>query len=144
MTVRARPTRRQVILASVATGALLVAPPAKAQATLADFMALSRQLAGPWDLDPDMGATYLRALTADPTTRATLDSLIDQGDDGSDAIADLKRTILKQWYLGTYDDGGQPAVATFERALMWRALGFDQPIGTCRGPTGYWSEPPTN
>lgn len=143
MTDRATATRRQVILAGAATGALLAAPVAKAQVALTDFMALSRQLAGPWDLDPDIGATYLRALTADPTTRATLNRLIDQGDDGSDAIADLKRTILKQWYLGTYDDESQPAVATFERALMWRTLGFEQPIGTCRGPTGYWSDPPT-
>lgn len=144
MTIRAIATRRQIILAGVATGALLVAPTARAQVMLADFMALSQQLAGPWHVDPDIGAVYLRALEADPTTRATLNRLIDQGDDGSGAIADLKRTILKQWYLGTDDDESQPAVATFERALMWRALGFDQPIGTCRGPTGYWSEPPTN
>ncbi|MEM7444094.1 MAG: hypothetical protein AAF414_12265 [Pseudomonadota bacterium] len=138
----ARPTRRQLVMSGVAASALLFAPAANAQIELTDFMELSRRLAGPWELDADLGRTYLRSLLSNPRMRAALERLIVGDDDGSDDIAEVKRAIQKQWYLGAYDDDDGQAVATFERALMWRALGFDQPIGTCRGSLGFWSEPP--
>ncbi len=109
-----------------------------------DFLELSRQLTGDPDLDPEIGAVYHRALNSDPKLGPALQQLLDNGDARSETADQVKQAILRQWYLGIYREAGQAHTASFERALMWPALGFEQPRGTCIGPTGYWSEPPAH
>ncbi len=127
-----QPTRREVALGGVAFAALLAAKPAFGEDGLERFMAFSREVTGQQDLDPDLGAIYLRALEEGTGDKAPLD------------FEKERKRILRQWYAGVIDGpDGERAVA-YEEALMWRALGFEQPIGTCRGPLGYWSKPPAS
>ncbi|MEM7223823.1 MAG: sugar dehydrogenase complex small subunit [Pseudomonadota bacterium] len=120
------PSRRQVALGGAAFCALLTGAPGApgAAADLARYLEISRRLTGREDLDSALGARYLEALPTD----ASLDS--------------LKRDILLQWYTGLTPTPEGPRVVTYEGALLWPATGADQPIGSCRGVTGFWSEPP--
>ena len=129
------------MLSSVAACALLAASQARAAVGLDQFMALSRQLTGRNDLDPALGEVYLDAVVELASRAAVLQRLVDQGDDDSLDMRSVKQQILRQWYTGVVQTSDGPHVVTFEQALMWNAMGM-QPVGMCRGPVGYWSDPP--
>jgi D-sorbitol dehydrogenase-like protein len=50
--------------------------------------------------------------------------------------------IVAAWYSGTYATPEGSAVAGFIDALLWNALDFTKPPGTCGGEPGYWAVPP--
>jgi hypothetical protein len=52
------------------------------------------------------------------------------------------RRIVAEWYSGMYEAGQGPAVATFEDALLWRALSYTKPLADCGGEMGHWAAPP--
>ena len=54
----------------------------------------------------------------------------------------LGNTIVAAWYSGLYDTGHGTAVSDFNDALVWNALSFTKPFGSCGGQVGYWAEPP--
>ncbi len=125
-----RPSRREMVLGSVAVAALFAARPVLGKEGLDDFMAFSRRLTGQEDLDPDLGAVYLQALQDRAGGAVPLDFEAE------------KKRILRQWFAGVIETPDGARAVAYEEALMWKAMGFEQPIGTCRGPLGYWSEPP--
>jgi hypothetical protein len=107
--------------------------------TLARFLELSRVLTGTNRLDEAMG-------------RAILDSLLAQGHaEGlrrlaanpiSEGAGELASTITAAWYSGLFEDGTGTTVADLNGALLWNALTFTKPWGSCGGETGYWRDPP--
>lgn len=115
---------------------------AQAEADLDKFMALSRQLTDRDDLDPALGDIYLHAFDEVPSRAATLQRMLDYGDDESLEFRSIKQQILRQWYTGVVQKSDGPHVATIDQALMWDAVGM-QPVGLCRGPVGYWAEAPS-
>ena len=143
MSALSRPqlTRRQGLLSSVAACALFAVPRAQAAADLDKFMEISRQLTGRENLDQALGDIYLHAIIDIPSRAAALKRIFDRDDDGPLEMESVKKQILRQWYTGTYPSSDGSRVATFEQALMWDAMGM-QPVGMCRGPVGFWSEPP--
>ena len=141
-------TRRQLLhasvgLAVVAAGAGGLAPRLQAQGpvTAGQFLALSTSLTGAADLDPAVAATLLRGFLA-AGHGATLAGLVAGSGESDPAAHRLADEIVAAWYSGLYDDGKSVGVAGYDQALLWRALAFTKPLGTCGGETGYWGDPP--
>ena len=54
----------------------------------------------------------------------------------------VSEDVVAAWYSGICDtDRGETLVA-FTGALLWNALDYTKPFGSCGGETGYWAEPP--
>ncbi|MEQ8653836.1 MAG: sugar dehydrogenase complex small subunit [Kiloniellales bacterium] len=135
-------SRRALMLATTALVCTVSLGEARADVDLAAFMALSEHLTGRSDLDPVIGRVYLTALQREATNRDALAALSrDPGRQDGQALA-LRKQILRCWYSGLIGEGDASKVVSFEAALLWSAMGFAQPKGWCRGPVGYWSEPP--
>jgi hypothetical protein len=134
-------TRREAIAGALAAGvAAVLAPPVygQAQVTVADFLKLSQNLTGAAQLDPQIAATLLQGFVATDKGGA-LAALAAKPDSAEPALANA---IVAAWYSGVYDSGKGQAVATYDQALVWDALTFTKPMGSCGGETGYWSQPP--
>jgi hypothetical protein len=138
-----RATRRHV-LAGVATAITAAAGAgfpailyAQNEVTAAQFLALSRKLTGVADLDADIARTLLGGFLA-----AGHGSDLAQLVAGTDEYGPLADAIVAAWYSGVYDTGKGEAVASFDQALVWNALSFTKPFGSCGGDTGYWADPP--
>ena len=112
------------------------------ETSLADFLALSSRLTGRTGLEAAAAATYLGAFNADAKYRPLLADLVRDGKAATPAHVELETEILVAWYTGTYTIDGAPRVATYAGALMWTVFGRPSP-GTCAGPTGFWSTPPS-
>jgi hypothetical protein len=130
----------------------------EADVDLERFMALSRALTGFDDLDDtELGQVYLDSIAssddlgdqldalyekvglADEVRAVTLEDLESAGafDDDTRPAADA---ITTAWYTGTYDAGGEQAVATYINALAWQATGYRLTgPSTCSGATGNWT-----
>lgn len=133
-------TRRELLLAGAATVCVAAVPAGSAVAgeavTTAQFLALSRSLTGAAGLDGDVAAALLRGFLA-RGQGAALAALAAGGETAENrALAD---EVVAAWYSGVAPDG---TVATFDQALLWQALAFSKPFGSCGGATGYWAEPP--
>jgi hypothetical protein len=126
--------------ASIATGLLPLAP-AEAQTALDvdRFLDLSSRLTGaPLDaLDRDAAGSLLAAFQAAGRARDLAALAADPAGDPA-----LATDVVSAWYSGLYDTRAGTAVATYNGALVWRALAFTKPPGNCGGETGYWSQPP--
>ena len=135
-------TRRQLLFATAAAACVAgVAGPiplrAEAAMTAEVFLALSRSLTGRADLDDGVGAALLEGFVA--TGRgAALAGLAAGGETA--ANHPLANAVVAAWYSGLAPDG--KSVATFDQALLWSALSFTKPFGSCGGATGYWADPP--
>lgn len=135
-------TRRGAILTG-ATTCFAFVDPLIAQAdqgvTLSRFLELSRSLTGVARLDTAMGEAILGGLLA----RGHAEGLRRLAEDpGGDADRPLANDITAAWYAGVFDDANGTTVADLDAALLWDALTFTKPWGSCGGETGYWRDPP--
>jgi hypothetical protein len=105
-------------LAACAKGNVSNSPPDE---QLNAFMKLSETLTGFGDLDPAIGATYLKNLRGQ--------------------MEDRQAEILAMWYSGTYVGANGRTTVTWTQALAWRACTFTKPPSLCAVP-GSWAKPP--
>lgn len=138
-------TRREALVASLAaaiaaagTGGFPAAVYGEASVTLDQFLVLSSRLTGAANLDAATGKVLLGALLS--TGKGAGLARLAAGEDEADK--DLAAAIVAAWYSGIGEAASGPVVATFDQALLWRALSFTRPFGECGGSTGYWSDPP--
>jgi hypothetical protein len=138
-------TRRDAIVRSVAAAIAAAGPAgfpselfAQTGLTADEFLSLSERLTGVEDLDPDAANTLLGGFVA--TGRAP--ALADLARLDPVPASPLADAIVAAWYSGLYDSGQGTAVADFNGALVWNALGFTKPFGNCGGDLGYWADPP--
>lgn len=139
---------RRVVLRSGASavsallaGGLASTPAFSAQpASLDQFIDLSRTLTGDQSLDSGMGKNILDAFVA-----------AGQGEDIVTLVGDpapqrnqakIANAIVAAWYSGLSPMPGAREVTGFNEALVWTALSFTKPWGSCGGETGYWGEAP--
>jgi hypothetical protein len=141
-----RVSRRDLLTASVM---LALTPASRAKAvpetsvTVADFLRLSTGLTGVNNLDPSVGKRFLDGLIATGQGMSLAELVHADGPThGSQALQTLARRIVAEWYSGIYETGQGPAVATFEHALLWRALSYTKPLAYCGGEMGHWATPP--
>lgn len=140
-------TRRGAVLGAIGVATAFGAwPPAPVLAdagappTLARFLALSQALTGARNLDEGMGRAILAGLLAEGRAEELRRLAADPAGQLGGALAG---EIIAAWYSGVFRDGSGATVADLNGALLWDALGFTKPWGTCGGETGYWSEPPS-
>lgn len=132
-------SRRDAVLVAAGTCVASVGATAEQGVTLARFLALSRALTGAARLDTAMGGAILGGLLARGHA-AGIARLAD--DPGSDADRQLANDITAAWYSGVFNDADGTTRADLNAALLWDALTFTKPWGTCGGETGYWRNPP--
>jgi hypothetical protein len=140
-----RITRRDVILRSVATAFTALGPTgfpsavfAQAEVGVDQFLQLSERLTGASGLDADIATTLLGGFLAAGHGSA-LAELVQPPSVPASPLADA---IVAAWYSGLYDTGHGTAVSDFNGALLWNALSFTKPFGSCGGEIGYWADPP--
>lgn len=140
-------TRRGAVLGGIGLAAGLGAVPAApvladsgAPPTLRRFLALSRALTGARNLDEGMARGILAGLLAEGRAE---DLRRLEADPAGQLGGELAGEIIAAWYSGLFRDGSGATVADLNGALLWEALGFTKPWGTCGGETGYWSDPPS-
>ena len=136
---RRRLLRSGAVTASFLLGSKVLAPgSATASSSLDAFIAMSARLTGQPALDDDMGKTILEAFIASG-----------QGDDIAALIADpapehsklkIANAVVAAWYSGISPLAGAKQVTGFNEALVWNALSYTKPWGSCGGDAGYWSE----
>ena len=137
-------TRRGFMAGLAAISAIGTTGRAGAQETLQRFRALSARLTGfPAEtLDPALADGLIDAIVA-AGDGAGLERLL------SDAVLDtaeadeLARRIVVAWYSGIHPTAGTTSVRNYMQALVWRALDFTKPPGTCSVEPGDWSRPPS-
>ena len=141
-------SRRDVLrTGGLATSALALsaaAPPRADAATapaLDAFMAMSHRLTGQSSLDQDMGEAILAAFVATGQAGG-LSALIAQPDPARSKL-DIADAVVAAWYSGLSPAPGATEVTGFNEALVWNALTYTKPWGSCGGETGYWSNPPS-
>lgn len=59
------------------------------------------------------------------------------------ADASLASELRSIWFTGLMDTGTGVVVVGFTQALTWSSSPFLHPPGSCGGPIGYWSDPPS-
>ena len=115
---------------------------AAALPSLDQFIAVSKKLTGQSSLDSGMGKNILDAFVA-----------AGQGGDIATLIGDpapersqlkIANAIVAAWYCGLSPLPGASEVTGFNDALVWNALSYTKPWGSCGGETGYWGEPPSD
>lgn len=132
-------SRRNAVLMGAGTCIASVGAQAEQGVTLPRFLTLSRSLTGATRLDTAMGEAILGGLLA----RGHADGLGRlAANPDSDADRQLANDITAAWYAGVFDDANGTARADLNAALLWDALTFTKPWGTCGGETGYWRDPP--
>jgi hypothetical protein len=139
-------TRRALMLGGVALGALACNIPGAARAeatiTLEQFLGLSGRLTGvgPSDLDQDAADKIIRGLVSIGRGPG-LAFLAENAEAVSGTVAE---DIVAAWYSGVCATAEGEILVTFTDALVWNALDFSKPFGSCGGETGYWAAPPEN
>lgn len=136
--------RRNLLLGGVgllAASAVSTHAQAETAVSLDQFLSISNRLLGIDDLDRNIAGKFLDGLVASGR-EVVLGRLVSGADTSSDAARNLANDIVASWYSGIYETGQGRAVATYNEAMIWRALGFTKPLGNCGGPTGYWNNPP--
>jgi hypothetical protein len=144
-------TRRNLLRNSALAASVLVAgvkpttSGAGAAATspsLDQFIAVSERVTGQSPLDSNMGQNILKAFMA-----------AGQGGDIATLLADpapehsqlkIANAIVAAWYSGLSPLPGARQVTGFDEAVVWDALSYTKPWGSCGGETGYWGEPPSD
>jgi hypothetical protein len=140
-----RITRRDAILESVAAVIAAAGPAslpsavfAQADVSVDQFLQFSERLTGASGLDADIAKTLLGGFLATGHGPALAELVRPDSGLGS-PLADA---IVAAWYSGLYDTGHGIAVSDFNAALVWNALSFTKPFGSCGGEIGYWADPP--
>ena len=95
--------------------------------------------------------TDMQASDLDPAAAKILQGLISIGrgpglallaQDPNVTAGTVADDIVAAWYSGICDTDRGEALATFTDALVWNALDYTKPFGSCGGETGYWAEAP--
>lgn len=141
---------RRALMRGAATASLALAcgtlafRPAQALAapSLDAFMALSGTLTGNASLDRDMGRMILDALIA--TGQGDALAKLAAAPAPQDDRTALANDVVAAWYSGLSPQPGATEVAGFNSALVWSALTYTKPWGSCGGETGYWGDPPAD
>lgn len=120
---------------SVGTAAMADTPP-----SIDAFMTLSGKLAGHTPLDAGMGQKVLDGFIA-AGQGADIAALIADPGTSPSKTADA---IVAAWYSGMSPVAGARTVTGFNEALVWDALTYTKPWGSCGGETGYWADAPTD
>lgn len=137
---------RRELLAGGAAAALAVVSgyTATAPATAAvlpsldAFMTLSGKLAGHMPLDAAMGKNILDDFIA-AGQGADIAALIADPGKSQSKTADA---VVAAWYSGLSPVAGARTVTGFNETLVWTALTYTKPWGSCGGETGYWAAAP--
>ena len=136
-------SRRSLLLSGASLSATLafgVSPGAQPAISVEQFRTVSARLT-----ESDIGA-----LDSDKA-KQILDGLISIGrgpglsllaSDTQVTTGTVADDIVAAWYSGTYETDLGEKLAAFNEALVWNALDFTKPFGSCGGDTGYWAEPP--
>lgn len=135
--------RTSGLVASALALGLAAPQPAHAAAapSLDALMAMSQALAGRPSLDRDMGQAILNAFVASGQA-SELSALVAEADPGQSRLK-IADAVLAAWYSGLSPLAGAADVTGFNEALVWDALTYTKPWGSCGGETGYWSEIPS-
>ena len=56
----------------------------------------------------------------------------------------LANDVVAAWYSGLSPKPDATQVTGFNSALVWNALTYTKPWGSCGGNTGYWGDPPAD
>lgn len=136
-------SRRNLLLSSASFSVLFAAGlSVKAQPaiTVDQFRAVSARLTGSdvADLDSGVARQFLDGLVS--IGRGPGLSLLES--DPAVTTGTVADDIVAAWYSGTYETDTGEKLAAFNDALVWNALDFTKPFGSCGGETGYWAEPP--
>lgn len=123
-----------------AAGAMPGAVAAGETPTVADFIAFSEHLMEAKGLDPAMGADILGAFVDVGQGEALASLMAESGP--IDAVNTMANAVVAAWYSGLSTRTAGEVVTDFNGALMWDALSFTKPWGSCGGATGYWGDPP--
>jgi hypothetical protein len=160
-------SRRRFLLLGAA---VMVAGPSacadRATDPLDDFLHLSALLTGfkTGELDAKLARTYLDTVTAtlpagltmselfsrarldSETQPQTFDQLEATGVFDDARMATVLDEIAICWYSGTVptDSPMRIRVVAYDAALAWKSITWTTPNMTCRGVTGFWSEPPAS
>lgn len=138
-----RLTRRDAILTSVAAALGPASFPsavfAEADVSVDQFLLLSERLTGASGLDPSVAKTLLGGFLAAGHGSALAELVPPASAEAASPLADA---IVAAWYSGLYETGEGVAVSDFNGALVWTALTFTKPFGSCGGQIGYWADPP--
>lgn len=128
-------------VALVIVGAPFVAPAlASASPSLDEFIAASRKVTGQASLDGGMGKNILAAFISAGQGGDIAALIADPAPEGSEVK--IANAVVAAWYSGLSPLPGAREVTGFNEALVWNALTYTKPWGSCGGETGYWSEPP--
>lgn len=135
--------RTSGLVASALVLGLAAQQPAHAAAapSLDAFMAMSQALAGRPSLDRDMGQAILNAFVTSGQA-GELSALVAEADPVQSQLK-IADAVLAAWYSGLSPAAGAADVTGFNEALVWDALTYTKPWGSCGGETGYWSEIPS-
>ena len=140
-------SRRNLIRSGgMAASVLLVGASAAGRAhsapapTLDAFMAASQRVTGKNSLDRDMGKSILEAFVASGRVNE-IALLVADADPEFSQLA-IANAVVAAWYSGLSPLAGAPDVTGFNEALVWDALTYTKPWGSCGGDVGYWGAPP--
>lgn len=140
-------SRRELLRSGTSAASILIVgvqsiPPASAATSpsLDLFIAISKKLMGQTSLDSGMGKNISEAFVAVGRS-GDIAALFE------DATSERNQTgianaIVAAWYSGISPLPGAREVTGFNEALVWNALSYTKPWGSCGGETGYWADPP--
>lgn len=138
---RRRVLRNGALTASLLVGSKILAPvSAIASPSLEAFIAMSAKLTGQPSLDDDMGKTILDAFMASGQGDVIAALIADPAPENSKSK--IANAVVAAWYSGISPISGANQVTGFNEALVWNALSYTKPWGSCGGDAGYWSEAP--
>ncbi len=137
-------TRRGFVAGLATIPAIGATGRAGAQETLQRFRALSARLTGfPAEtLDPGLADGLIDAIV-EAGDGAGLERLLSDTVSDAGAADELARRIVVAWYSGIDPTAGTTSARNYRQALVWRALDFTRPPGTCSAEPGDWSRPPS-
>lgn len=135
--------RRSLMLGAVSTLALGLPAPGWAQSpplTLDAFIQLSATLCHrpAATLDRSMAQRILQAFQTQGKS-----SRLQALQQDAQADASLASELRSIWFSGLMDTSTGAVVVGFTQALTWSSAPFLHAPGSCGGPTGYWSDPPS-
>lgn len=151
----ARPMTRRALLAAsagavvipAAAGAQDATPPAKDQARIDAFVALSAAVVGGGRIDPTRAEQFLALNDATDDDKALLDAMLAVAPAeiaANPAKYPLVNPILTYWYVGEYKGQAVDGRDTFWFSLSsWQAVTYTSSTSICKR-FGDWAEAPKN
>jgi len=140
-------SRRKLLRGGISAASMLmvgvqsIAPGSAATSlSLDQFIAISTKLTEQPSLDNDMGKNILDAFVTAGQGENIATLLRDATPSRSET--EMANSIVAAWYSGISPLPGAREVTGFNEALVWKALSYTKPWGSCGGETGYWADPP--